>query len=116
MEKFAAEAKTKGYPFSDGPHPNGRGGAIAFIDAPEGYEIELIQVGPGKSNCRVTSLAYQERSSLIAAHEIRFATRLPLRAGILVRGRAAAAGGSGSSHGGAGSQGAPSHSAASYAR
>jgi lactoylglutathione lyase len=30
---------------SDGPHPNGRGGAIAFIDAPEGYEIELIQRG-----------------------------------------------------------------------
>ena len=48
MEKFAAEAKAKGYPLSDGPHPNGRGGAIAFIDAPEGYEIELIQVAPKK--------------------------------------------------------------------
>jgi lactoylglutathione lyase len=46
MEKFAAEAKAKGYPLSDGPHPNGRGGAIAFIDAPEGYEIELIQIAP----------------------------------------------------------------------
>jgi len=48
IEKFAAEAKAKGYPLSDGPHPNGRGGAIAFIDAPEGYEIELIQIAPKK--------------------------------------------------------------------
>jgi lactoylglutathione lyase len=49
MEKFAAEAKAKGYPLSDGPHPNGRGGAIAFIDAPEGYEIELIQIAPKRN-------------------------------------------------------------------
>ena len=48
MEKSAAVAKAKGYPLSDGPHPNGRGGAIAFIDAPEGYEIELIQIAPKK--------------------------------------------------------------------
>ena len=48
MEKFAAEATAKGYPLSDGPHLNGRGGAIAFIDAPEGYEIELIQIAPKK--------------------------------------------------------------------
>ena len=47
MEEFAAR-RSKGYPLSDGPHPNSEGGAIAFIDAPEGYEIELIQVGPGK--------------------------------------------------------------------
>ena len=40
---FAREAERKGYPLSDGPHPHGRNGAIAFIDAPEGYEIELIQ-------------------------------------------------------------------------
>jgi len=46
LQKFAEEAKAKGYPLSDGPHPNGRGGAIAFIDAPEGYEIELIQRAP----------------------------------------------------------------------
>ena len=38
----------KGYPLSDGPHPNDRGGAIAFIDAPEGYEIELIQRGANR--------------------------------------------------------------------
>lgn len=49
MEKFAQHAKAKGYPLSDGPHPNDRGGSIAFIDAPEGYEIELIQRAAGKS-------------------------------------------------------------------
>ena len=45
MEKFAREAAAKGYPLSDGPHRTERGEAIAFIDAPEGYEIELIQRG-----------------------------------------------------------------------
>lgn len=45
IEQFAREAAEKGYPLSDGPHPHGNGGAIAFIDAPEGYEIELIQRG-----------------------------------------------------------------------
>ena len=43
IEVFASHSALKGYPLSDGPHKNGRGGAIAFIDAPEGYEIELIQ-------------------------------------------------------------------------
>jgi lactoylglutathione lyase len=47
LEKFAKEASAKGYPLSDGPHPSGSG-KIAFIDAPEGYEIELIERG-GKS-------------------------------------------------------------------
>src|SRR5437660_6723852 len=42
IEQFGRESAKKGYPLSDGPHPNGKGGAIAFIDAPEGYEIELI--------------------------------------------------------------------------
>jgi lactoylglutathione lyase len=45
LETFAKEAAVKGYPLSDGPHRHGDGGAIAFIDAPEGYEIELIQRG-----------------------------------------------------------------------
>ena len=48
IEQFARESAKKGYPLSDGPHPNGKGGAIAFIDAPEGYEIELIERGRGK--------------------------------------------------------------------
>src|SRR5450432_2772235 len=42
MEAFAKHAALKGYPFSDGPH-KGSSGSIAFIDAPEGYEIELIE-------------------------------------------------------------------------
>src|SRR5882757_380499 len=42
LEEFAKAAAAKGYPLSDGPHRSGSGSAIAFIDAPEGYEIELI--------------------------------------------------------------------------
>src|SRR5712671_1568747 len=45
IDAFAKQTAAKGYPLSDGPHPNQDGGAIAFIDAPEGYEIELIQRG-----------------------------------------------------------------------
>src|SRR2546425_8325183 len=45
LDKFAREAAAKGYPLSDGPHKTSGGSAIAFIDAPEGYEIELIQRG-----------------------------------------------------------------------
>ena len=43
LEKFAADAKAKGYPLSDGPTKTSSGSVIAFIDAPEGYEVELIQ-------------------------------------------------------------------------
>ncbi|MEM7386030.1 MAG: VOC family protein [Verrucomicrobiota bacterium] len=42
LEAFAKEAESKGYPLSDGPHAS-RSGTFAFIDAPEGYEIELIE-------------------------------------------------------------------------
>jgi lactoylglutathione lyase len=42
LDAFARESAAKGYPLSDGPHPSGSG-RIAFIDAPEGYEIELIE-------------------------------------------------------------------------
>jgi lactoylglutathione lyase len=45
IDKFARESAAKGYPLSDGPHQSSGGGKIAFIDAPEGYEIELIQRG-----------------------------------------------------------------------
>ena len=44
LDEFAKEAAAKGYPLSDGPHSTGSG-RIAFIDAPEGYEIELIERG-----------------------------------------------------------------------
>lgn len=39
---FAERSAALGYPLSDGPTPTSSG-VIAFIDAPEGYEIELIQ-------------------------------------------------------------------------
>jgi lactoylglutathione lyase len=46
LEAFARDAAAKGYPLSDGPHRSSSGSVIAFIDAPEGYEIELIQKAP----------------------------------------------------------------------
>lgn len=48
IEDFAKKTAAKGYPLSDGPHEMGGGRAIAFIDAPEGYEIELIQRGANR--------------------------------------------------------------------
>jgi lactoylglutathione lyase len=45
LEKFARESAAKGYPLSDRPYQTEGGSKIAFIDAPEGYEIELIQRG-----------------------------------------------------------------------
>lgn len=45
LDKFAVQSASKGYPLSDGPHRTSGGSAIAFVDAPEGYEIELIQRG-----------------------------------------------------------------------
>src|SRR2546422_422788 len=45
MDKFAEHAARHGYPLSDGPHRTQGGDAIAFVDAPEGYEIELIERG-----------------------------------------------------------------------
>jgi lactoylglutathione lyase len=43
LRAFAAVLKAKGYELSDGPTTTGSGSLIAFIDAPEGYEVELIQ-------------------------------------------------------------------------
>lgn len=43
LEEFARQAAAKGYSLSDGPTRSSNGSAFAFIDAPEGYEIELIQ-------------------------------------------------------------------------
>ncbi|MEY2542137.1 MAG: lactoylglutathione lyase [Verrucomicrobiota bacterium] len=42
LDEFARASAAKGYPLSDGPHKSSSG-RIAFIDAPEGYEIELIE-------------------------------------------------------------------------
>ncbi|MFZ4588691.1 MAG: VOC family protein [Terrimicrobiaceae bacterium] len=46
MDAFARHAASLGYPLSDGPHTTSSGSVIAFIDAPEGYEVELIQPAP----------------------------------------------------------------------
>ena len=45
LAAFAAELQAKGFALSDGPTQTGSGSVIAFIDAPEGYEVELIQRG-----------------------------------------------------------------------
>ena len=50
LEAFGKHLAKLGIQYSDGPHIKPDGGGIAFIDAPEGYEIELIQMaqsGPG---------------------------------------------------------------------
>ncbi len=43
IASFAAEVGKKGYQLSDGPTKTSSGSTIAFIDAPEGYEVELIE-------------------------------------------------------------------------
>lgn len=43
LDAFAAHSTALGYPFTDGPHITSTGSKFAFIDAPEGYEIELIE-------------------------------------------------------------------------
>ena len=47
IEEFKKHSADLGYPLSDGPHQTSDGSAIAFVDAPEGYEIELIQKPKG---------------------------------------------------------------------
>jgi len=44
LEDFGKHIARFGLKYSDGPHLKPDGGGIAFIDAPEGYEIELIQM------------------------------------------------------------------------
>lgn len=43
LEEFGKHLSSLGYRYSDGPHMKENGGGFAFVDAPEGYEIELIQ-------------------------------------------------------------------------
>jgi lactoylglutathione lyase len=43
LEEFGKHLASVGCGFSDGPHMKPGGGGIAFVDAPEGYEIELIE-------------------------------------------------------------------------
>ena len=43
LAEFTRKVEAKGFKLSDGPTKSGSGSVIAFIDAPEGYEVELIQ-------------------------------------------------------------------------
>ena len=45
LSKFVTALKQNGFALSDGPTRTSSGSIIAFIDAPEGYEVELIQKG-----------------------------------------------------------------------
>jgi lactoylglutathione lyase len=44
LEQFRRHLTGLGLSFSDGPHTTESGSRIAFIEAPEGYEVELIQL------------------------------------------------------------------------
>jgi len=43
LETFGQHLAQHGLKYSDGPHLRDDGSGFAFIDAPEGYEIELMQ-------------------------------------------------------------------------
>ena len=43
LEEFGKHLAAHGLKYSDGPTMKESGGGFAFVDAPEGYEIELIQ-------------------------------------------------------------------------
>jgi len=43
LEAFGKHLAAHGLKYSDGPTTTSSGSVIAFVDAPEGYEIELIQ-------------------------------------------------------------------------
>jgi len=43
LADFGKHLQSLGLNYSDGPHMKEGGGGIAFVDAPEGYEIELIE-------------------------------------------------------------------------
>lgn len=45
LEAFGNHLATLGLKFSEAPHIRDDGSGFAFIDAPEGYEIELMQRG-----------------------------------------------------------------------
>jgi lactoylglutathione lyase len=47
LETFAQHLAKFGLKYSDGPTLKPDGSGFAFIDAPEGYEIELMQQGKG---------------------------------------------------------------------
>lgn len=48
LEEFGRHLARQGLKYSDGPHLDADGSGIAFIDAPEGYEIELMQLAKSR--------------------------------------------------------------------
>ena len=49
LADFAKHLEKQGIKYSDGPHMKENGSGFAFIDAPEGYEIELMQLAESTS-------------------------------------------------------------------
>jgi lactoylglutathione lyase len=47
LAEFGKHLAKHGFKYSDGPTTSSSGTVFAFVDAPEGYEIELIQKGKG---------------------------------------------------------------------
>ena len=43
LDAFGRHAASLGYPWSDGPTGTDDGTRFAFLDAPEGYEVEIIE-------------------------------------------------------------------------
>ncbi len=43
LDDFGRHLALRGLKYSDGPTRQAHGGGFAFVDAPEGYEIELIE-------------------------------------------------------------------------
>jgi lactoylglutathione lyase len=50
LEEFGKHLASLGLKFSDGPTKSSSGSSFAFIDAPEGYEIELIEMPKSASS------------------------------------------------------------------
>jgi lactoylglutathione lyase len=48
LAEFGKHLATLGLKYSDGPTMRSSGGGFAFVDAPEGYEIELLESPKGK--------------------------------------------------------------------
>lgn len=47
LDEFSKHLAKLGIKYSDGPTTSSTGTKFAFVDAPEGYEIELIEHGAG---------------------------------------------------------------------
>ena len=47
LDRTIADLETKGVAITDGPTRTSSGSRFIFIDAPDGYEIELIERPPG---------------------------------------------------------------------